>query len=77
MSVEPPNFKKQKVHLVSSLLGCSHEAKTLISKYQQIIRILPKEFDLRKMERQSQNIKFALPKPHTVFKDQARYNAKH
>ena len=46
ISDEQPLFKKQKVHLVASLLGKSQEAKALVSRYKKIIRILPKEFDI-------------------------------
>ena len=46
ISDEQPLFKKQKVHLVASLLGKSQEAKAMVSRYKKIIRILPKEFDI-------------------------------
>lgn len=61
--------KAKNVTKVKDLIGGSSEAQEILAKYKNIIRILPKEFDLKKIKKLSYAIISKLSKPHAVFEE--------
>jgi hypothetical protein len=59
--------------IVAKLFG---NEKDLRDKYQKMIRILPQEFDLHKMEQLKDYAKDVLSKPAQLYEEQARLNPK-
>lgn len=59
----------QRVLKVSKLLGVNRESKQLLADYGSMIKILPSEFDLKKIKKLKYYAKHKLSHPHQVFID--------
>jgi hypothetical protein len=57
------------------LLGNSRDSQSILSQYKSMIRILPKEFDLKKIKQLSSHL-LKLQQPDTIYEEQARINPK-
>jgi len=63
---EQSKAKKQREDLVTSLLGNSRDSQSILSQYKSMIRILPKEFDLKKIKQLSSHL-LKLQQPDTIY----------
>lgn len=56
--------KEEKFSMLKNLLGESRDAKHILSNYKKMIRVLPDEFDLSKIDKFRDDVKYRLSRPH-------------
>jgi len=69
--------KLRKVNLVGKLLGNCQGSSELLRQYNHMIRVMPEQFDIKKLQMLRRHMRSILEKPDDVYRYQATVNPKH
>ena len=69
--------KLRKVNLVGKLLGNCQGSNELLRQYNHMIRVMPEQFDIKKLQMLRRHMRKILEKPDDVYRYQATVHPKH